>query len=206
MADKSEQLSKHDLKQQKREEKQKQQQALKHKDKGSENFRKLAIQGVIGAVALLLGYLVYSTMANAPAQDASVPVSVQQIHWHAFVSDQARHADKAFVTVCGEKNYLPMPASNQHLGSGLLHTHYVPEHWIHLEGRINVNAPPTLGEFFKNIGITFDSTHLYDKTNGDVCPNTGQPGQVKLLVNGKPSTLFEAEGVHDGDLFQVSFE
>ena len=209
MADRSEQVSRHELKQQKREEKLKHE-AEKVKEQGKKDgFNKYLWTAVAALAVVSLGYLIYSSVANAPASPASDntgPANFQQVHWHSYLSNVAKNSDQGFVTVCGEKQYLPIPPGNKHIGSATFHTHAPPESFIHIEGSINVNDPPKLGEFFKLIGWTFDATHLADKTNGDVCPNTGQPGKVRLVVNGKDSNLFERQPNHDGDVFQVSFE
>ncbi|HLD80772.1 MAG TPA: hypothetical protein VJA40_02110 [archaeon] len=111
------------------------------------------------------------------------------------------------VVICGEVKNLPYPPPGQsHLGSGLLHIHNEPEHYIHQEGRLNVSDPSKLGSFFDNIGVKFSSTELWDKKNGDVCENTGLPGKVVFKVNGVESNLYRNAPVFDGDRFEVRFE
>ncbi len=67
----------------------------------------------------------------------------------------------------------------------------------------------TLGRFFASAGMRFsrDEIVLPDGTayrSGDRCPD-GSVGQVRLLVNGRPSAAFERYVPQDGDAIVVQF-
>ena len=54
------------------------------------------------------------------------------------------------------------------------------------------------------IGQNFKNDELLDKKNGDLC--NGQPGKVKVLVNGKENSQLKNYVIKDGDKYEVQFE
>ncbi len=114
-------------------------------------------------------------------------------HWHARYS----------VTICGQTlTQFPYTPGNVHThGDGVIHIH--PQ--TPFESGRNAN----LGWFFAGAGVEFargklelpDGRRFHD---GDQCPN-GQPGRVRLLVNGKPSDSFEQYVPQNGDQIVVEF-
>ncbi len=105
------------------------------------------------------------------------------VHWHAAL----------LLEVCGEPRDLPAE-----VGSGLAHgqgmagtplMHHHHDGTIHIEGIIQKPEDIALGKFTDSIGLAFDSDTLMEKTNGDEC-SPGEPGQVKMSVNGVPNTDF----------------
>lgn len=145
----------------------------------------------IGVAAILIIGLVLVFGQGTPTTVGGVTFPTGDVHWHAYPS----------VEICGETKQLPLPALGQeHLGSPLLHTH--DDGWIHIEGKVNSPQDITLGLYMKNIGAKFDSTHLLDKTNGDLC--NGVAGKVQLYVNGIANTEFENHVIKDQE--QVLFK
>ncbi|MDQ7820787.1 MAG: hypothetical protein QN173_08395 [Armatimonadota bacterium] len=67
----------------------------------------------------------------------------------------------------------------------------------------------TLGRFFASAGMRFSRDEIVfpDGTayrSGDRCPD-GAVGQVRLLVNGRPSREFDRYVPHDGDAIVIQF-
>ena len=141
MADRSEQVSKHDLKQQKREEKHKQQQAVEQKDKGSDDFRKLAIKAVIGLVLVALAYLVYSSLTQGNAStNTSAGANdrnyyVENFNLRSHTGSLALHIHPYLEIEVNGLPY-PVPANIGISSAGMraLHTH-------ELDGVIHIETP-----------------------------------------------------------------
>jgi len=146
----------------------------------------LAVTGLIlGLVALVLYSLIsilFSSGIYWISEDKPVTYTDRGVHWQAYVD----------LTVCGEHVDLPCfkeTSGTVHgepfCGTPTIHHHY--NNILHIEGNIENEDDITLGKFFDSTGITFDSTHILNYTNGDICPD-GKPGVLKMYVNDKPRT------------------
>ncbi len=106
-----------------------------------------------------------------------------QVHWHAALR----------VEVCGEPRELPSEGeSGIAHGEGMAGTllmHHHDDGVIHIEGVIKKMEDIALGKFTDSIGLVFDRDTLMEKKNGDECA-PGEPGQVKMTVNGVPNSEF----------------
>lgn len=114
-------------------------------------------------------------------------------HWHAVYQ----------ISICGElQPDLPASPGGVHThGDGLIHIH--PQ----VAGETGKNA--NLKRFFGSTGtiLTHTSIRLPDGReykNGDSCPD-GQPGTLRLLVNGVENDQFEDYVPQSGDLIRVEF-
>lgn len=146
----------------------------------------------IGIIALVGGMFVLS-QGNAPNSVGGVGFPTGNVHWHAYPT----------VEVCGEERLLPVPNPGQsHLGSPLLHTH--EDRWIHVEGAVNSPQDIALGKYMQYIGVKFDSTHLMEKANGDLC--NASAGKVRLFVNGTENFEFENHIIRDQEKILFKFE
>ena len=133
---------------------------------------------VIGLLCIvaLVGAAVYG-WRYLKATTPEAPYTKGPVHWHA----------KMELAVCGEARDLPGSKSGQMVGSHLYH-HHGDNTW-HIEGRVISQDDIKLGRFFDEHRIPFDHDRLFEKKNGDEC-TAGQPGQVKMFVNGQSSTEF----------------
>jgi hypothetical protein len=145
--------------------------------------------GIVMGAAIVYGIFTLGT--------GEKPYSDGQVHWHASLD----------VFICGERYALPSPTvGNLHgepfLGIPLLHTH--EDKRIHIEGVIYKPEDITLGRYMEVIGLNVEDDELLDKKNGDLC--NGQPGKVKLLVNGKESKEGPNRVIADGGIYELRFE
>ena len=62
----------------------------------------------------------------------------------------------------------------------------------------------TLGQYFKAINYPFSDTQLGKYKNGDPCPD-GQPGTVKVIVDGQHSGVKSDLVLRDGKSIRVEF-
>ncbi|MBI4181768.1 MAG: hypothetical protein HY520_02265 [Candidatus Aenigmarchaeota archaeon] len=128
------------------------------------------------------------------------------VHWHADVD----------VLVCGEEQTLREALPGSQIGTASLHTHDPAENRrslptsdgngvIHNEGVIpRQPSEQTLGRFMDHLGMAFSESQLLDKRNGDLCPD-GQPGQVRMTVDGQPSLQWRNYIPRDGDAIRLEF-
>ena len=160
----------------------------------TERNRKLLNFGIAG-IAIIVGIALLALAAtqqgNSPTANFVYPAT--PVHWHAT----------PIISVCGEAKQIPLPAPGQHLGTGLLHTH--EDALIHIEGTITDSSQITLGVFFSSIGVKFSETEIMDKKNGDACPN-GLQGKVSMEVNSQANNEFENHIIKDGDKISIKFE
>ena len=191
------QISKHEKRRlkldQRQQDKLNQQQNIEKKEK----TKTMETYGIVDIIVLAIaaaGFFIFT----APQQQQNLNIGLLvfplgSIHWHAI----------PIIEICGEQRAFQVPASNQHLGSNLLHTHQDAK--IHVEGIVSTPSQITLGLFFDNIGVKFSQTEIMDKKNGDTCPN-GKTGELTMTVNGIPNTEFRDYLVKDGDAIQIKFE
>ena len=156
--------------------------------------RIIAVLIIIAAVVGGWYGLQYLGKTTPPATYTASP-----IHWHAAFE----------VNLCGTKqDFSSYGSGEHHAGLPLLHTH--GDGIIHIEGRVIQKEDIALGKFFDSINVPFDRDRIMDKKNGDMC-SPGQPGQVKMFVNGQPNTEFrnyiptETENAQE-DSIKIVFE
>ena len=182
MADKSEQgPSKHDLKQQRRAEKQKQQQVVERKDKGYDDFRKLAIKAVIGLVLVALAYLVYSSLVpgNASANTNAANdrnYYVENFNLRSHTGSLALHIHPHLEIEVNGLPY-PVPANIGISAAGMraLHTHET-DGTIHIETPVPIQFQ--LVDFF-----TVWSRQLSNECVLDYCAD--EDSELVAFVNGE---------------------
>ncbi len=166
-------------------------------------FSYLAILAVV-AIAGVLAYSLWITL-NSGAQDkgvvtCSTPNSCfWTSHWHVFVP----------IEICGEKFRLPiekgpLEKSHTHEEENIWHWHDKLPYDNQAKTVLNTE-PLKLGGFFDALEIPFDSTQINGKQNGDACPN-GETGTLKMLLNGKNSTLFRDYILKDKDVVRLVFD
>ncbi len=155
--------------------------------------RRLAKRIVIWAVVIAaltgLGWSMFSQGASRPPSYTGRPV-----HWHALFD----------IKICSEpKNLLEYDPGRRMVGPMLTHTH--GDNKMHIEGQVNRPEEIKIGGFMEALNIPFSATTIKSKTNGDSCPD-GQPGMVKMFVNGQPNTDFREYVPKDGDAIRIVFE
>jgi len=162
------------------------------KNKQMDKIKKYGIIAII-IIGLVGGYLLLPKAEPVDLKVGNLVFPLGKIHWHAIPT----------VYICGENIPIPRPLSDVHLGGSLLHTHQDAK--AHIEGSVSDPSQITLGLFMINIGMTFTDTALVDKKNGDSCLN-GNPGTVKLFVNGIQNSDLSNYVLRDGDLIEMKFE
>jgi len=133
---------------------------------------------LISVFVLILIGLVIGWLTRPPI----IPLN-QPIHAHAYVD----------IFICGKQWDLPRAeqgmgdmGGEKFRGIPLLHTH--DDNTIHLEGVVRNRQQVSLGAFFDAIGVPFDTTKVFNTTNGDLC--NGKQGSWKMYVNGKQTNDF----------------
>ena len=138
-------------------------------------------------------------------------------HWHAEFE----------VWICGQKILLKGPSLlDNKVGTATIHHHNEGidldgRYRIHVEGVLAKKEEANLSHFFEAIGdyLQKDSIGLFLKdgsqkrwNNGDVCPNTGKTGSLKVFVNGReidnaPEYVISPyTNVPPGDFIKIVFE
>ena len=191
----SEQLSKHERRQmkieQRREAKLKMQQEIENKG-GMKKYAFIAVAVLLVGAALYFFAFVAKSSPTGNFNTAGIVFPLNNIHWHAIPQ----------ITLCGEEKPIPTPGPGLHLGNTLFHTHEDAQ--IHIEGTVAGPEQITLGGFFDKIGVKFSSTEIMGRKNGDIC--NGVPGTVQLFVNGSLNAEFRDYVVRDKDKIQIMFE
>ncbi len=163
---------------------------------------------VLFSTVYLAGSTVYTNMIS----ESGGPV-----HWHADYE----------IWICGEKVILKGPEGwDNKVGSPILHHHNEGadldgRYRIHVEGVLVKKSEAGLSHFFEETGNLLQESSiglsLHDGTqkkwsNGDVCPNTGKKGELKVFVNGKQLQNFTEyvispySNVPPGDFIKIVFE
>lgn len=108
-----------------------------------------------------------------------------EIHIHPLVN----------IKVCGKTVMLP-----KNTGIATLHTHDdVP--------RLHVEAPNIkLGDFFRIIKTRFNATCFGDYCNGDSCPLSSTPGELKVYLNGTQNYEYNNYIPRDWDDILIEFK
>ncbi|MBS3145475.1 hypothetical protein J4414_01600 [Candidatus Woesearchaeota archaeon] len=175
--------------------------AGRDKTKKGRKIKNIALLAVILLILGGIAYLIFGSIKeNSPITGAAIGDDSElfptkgQIHWHADLD----------VEICGEKQDLPNPFGNEHLGSPLLHTH--DDERIHVEGSVRKASDITLEKYLSNIGVKNDREErdILKTKDGDLCK--GKEGKWALLVNGKEDERFLDYSIRDGDRYLLKFE
>jgi len=171
------------------------------KKKGKFNSKSLITGIVLGGIFIGLGYSVaYFYQAGGEAgyvvcdEEGVCEIAV---HWHSELE----------LSVCGEHFLLPKEAGDldeqhTHKEPNRLHFHSLTK--ATEDGELLEPERLRAGGLFEQLDMKFNSECFRDKCNGDLC--NGQPGSVKMYVNGASSTEFDKYVWKDGDVISISFE
>lgn len=119
-------------------------------------------------------------------------------HWHADVE----------FDLCGETFSMPLetgPLDGQH-------THK-ERNYLHFHALLRTDESGTevlnpeelyVGEFFDTIDVPFSESCFDGYCNGDLC--RGEPGILRMHVNGEPNFEFDKYSWRDGDVIEIIFE
>lgn len=150
---------------------------------------------VIGGIAILtivilVGGVFFLSKTENPSVPESEIVARNGLHWHP----------KLTIFIKGKKQEI---LANVGIGPihQPIHTHEdAKDGVLHMEMKGIVSKEDTkLGSFFRIWGKDFNSTQIFDKTNG-------QDGTVEMLVNGKENTEFENYLMKDKDDIEIRYE
>lgn len=198
-------VSRHDMREKRKEERAAQAGAEAKKAKSRKLIKRVSIALVVILIIAGAG-LFLATLKPAESNYDVSGFPNGFIHWHADVN----------VIVCGENRKLPEGLPGSFIGTERLHTHDKAQNInslpgsdgngiVHTEG--NVRALPqehTLGKFMSNIGVRFGNETIMDKKNGDTCPD-GSVGTVKVFLNGNPLGDPVNYLLRDKDLIRIEF-
>ena len=183
-----------ELSREERQERREEEQQKQHKQKWQIKIvKKVLFYSVIFVGTILVIWGIFSLAGKRS-------FSGGQIHWHADLQ----------VSVCGEQVPLPQPTAalatvhgEPFVGTPFMHLHSGPQ--IHIEGVVSTPDEIVIGKFMEVIGMHFTDTELLQKKNGDACPD-GQPGRVKVLVNGQETNELTKHLIRDGQRIEIRFE
>lgn len=180
--------SKHDLKELKRLEREKELQEKKNaleKEKRNKRIIKISLISIPVIIFLVFIFLIFRSPETKSYTE-------NPIHWHASLT----------VSTCAQPVAMPKPIGEHHLGLPLLHTH--EDGLIHIEGKIWKPEEIMLGKYLEVIGINFKDNELLEYKNGDLCND--KPGIIKLYVNGRENKELTRYVIQDSDKIEVKFE
>ncbi len=150
--------------------------------------KKIIVIGGIVTLLIMIGAIYLLSKGGDVNVSEDQIIARQGLHWHPKVT----------VTIKGEKQEIP---ANLGLGAvhGKIHTHDQDnkEGVVHMEMQGVVTKNDTrLGNFFQVWGKEFNSSKLFDKTNGS-------DGTVKMTVNEGENMEFENYLMKDGDKIEI---
>jgi len=132
-----------------------------------------------------LAWFIFSKLST-PQTDI---VARNGLHWHASQS----------INILGQFQEIPAGIGLAGLPHNPLHTHD-RDSVIHMEFEGKVMASDLrLGKFFQIWGKQFNKDCIFDKCSGE-------EGQLKMLVNGKPNFEFDNYVMQDNDKIEIIFE
>lgn len=176
-------LSKYELKKQKKEEERRQRGQDKTKKSG---FKTLGIVFVSIVVLVGGGWWILSQEPQEPIEGSEI-IAKKGIHWHPEIS----------IFIKGEKMEIPA-----NIGLGVTHS---PVHTHDADGVIHLEFSGIvreddikLGKFFKEWDKTLNSECIFEFCNGE-------EGTVTVTVNGELNTEFENYIMKDGDKIEIIF-
>lgn len=123
----------------------------------------ILIYGIIGLIPALIIFGIVKGILNA-----SNSYTDTAVHWHASIAYEA----------CGESLDLKDAGKMD-----IIHGHNDDQ--IHVEGLVLKESDIALSNFFKAVNLSITRSQMEDYKNGDVCENTGKPGQVAFYVDGE---------------------
>jgi len=184
-------LSRHELKELKRKEKEEQirlEEGKKKTGKTRKNIIKYSIIGIIGVIIIYFLFNLFSKPVVKSYTDGPV-------HWHASLD----------VFICGNKMDVPKeaPVGEHHLGLPLLHTH--ADRLIHIEGQVWKKEDISFGAYMDAINVPFSNDTIMEYKNDGMC-NDGKLNKVKMLVNGKENFELRNYVVKDKDKIEIRYE
>lgn len=195
MEEENKQLSKHEIKMLKREERDKEREASERIKSRARLIKNLVKYGSISLVivAVIAGIFVIGKNDVDGSAVKEGPYTAGVVHWHASLQ----------VFACGIFKEMPAPFGDAHLGSPLLHTH--SDRLVHIEGKIWRKEDIMLGKYMDNIGVDFAQDRILDYVNGNEC-NDGKENKVRMEVNGKENFEFRNYIINDGDKIEIRYE
>ncbi len=149
---------------------------------------------IVLLLAIVSAWQFFSGNQNPAPNTTVLPAITKPLvgdHWHAEYS----------IYLCGQKRENFPESINLGLhthGDGLIH--------VHPGKQDETGANANLGRFFDSLAQKFSDKEILDKKSGDICPNTGKAGSVKLLANGKENPQFRSYVPQDGDKVEIRFE
>lgn len=148
------------------------------------------LRQVRGVIGLMAGAVVIAVLVAAASQP---PVARVGDHWHASY----------LIVICG-KPVMPFPYT-----PGNVHTHGDGFIHVHPAAAAEAGRNATLARFFDSAGAEFSKDHItltrgVTVRNGDRCAD-GSVGQVRLIINGRPSRVNERYTPTDGDTVLLEF-
>ncbi len=180
----------------------------KKKTSGSKKYFLVLITILVVGV---LGYGLYSYYTSGAKEQGIIVCNPQnpdecywQAHIHTFVIQEVCGESKAFPKEHGE-----LEEDHTHEETNIIHWH----DRIMIEkqtGELVDISALTLGAYFDSVGVTLSDTCLYDKCNGDTCPD-GSVGTVRMFVKHKDGGWEQSMKFDDyvwdyGDLIHISFD
>ena len=178
----------------------------------TKKIKKAFIVAAVLIAAVAISYSLYFVYTSGAAErGVTVCITPDECYWSAHI-----HAE-VNIDVCGDESYRfpveegPLDGPHTHEEKNLIHFHerlrYDP-----VTKEIFDTTPLTLGAFFDNMEVNFDSGRILDKQAGDLC--NGQPGSVKMYVSrdwnrnelGKPEGNFRDYIWKDGDVITIIFD
>ena len=190
-------LSKHAIKQIKREEREKermQREEAKARSRVSKNVFKYGIIAAV-VIGIVVGIVTFTKDGISGNSVKEKPYTSGPVHWHANLE----------VITCGVYREMPKPVGtgDAHLGQPLLHTH--KDGLIHIEGRIYREEDIMLGKYMNNIGVDFADDKILDYVNGNGC-NDGKQNMLRMKVNGEENFELSRYVIQDGDKIEIIYE
>jgi hypothetical protein len=186
-------LTSHERGELKKREKEKKFQTLEHVRKGKK-IKKVLLYSLPTIIFLVILTIFILVKGRSYQLDTSMPATI--VHWH---SDLA-------IDICSSRIPIPNPfPEHEQLGANMpaLHTHNDGK--IHMEGMFKSKEELSLGKFFSNLGIIFNSDQIMDYKNGNAC-NNGKENKVRMFVNDKENFDFDSFQLKDGDSILIKYE
>ncbi len=167
----SKELTNHEKKQLRKEQREKEEIGKNEIKSKKELNKKIVKYSIITLILLVIVFGGYYFVIK-PIKDFE-PYYKGAYHWHANFE----------VSICGQLAQIKCGAGM----CGMMNFHHHNDNIIHIEGSsIAKKEDLYLGNFFRGLGLDFSNQSLFDKKNGDLCPN-GNAGIVKMYVDGQPN-------------------
>jgi len=184
-------LSRHELKELKRKEKEEQIRLEEGKKKTGKTRKNIIKYSIIGIIGVIIIYFLFNLFSKPKIES----YTKEAVHWHANLD----------FYICGEKIDVPKeaPIGEHHLGLPLLHTH--ADRLIHIEGKVYNKEEINLGAYMDAIGVAFSNDMIMDYKNDGMC-NDGKSNKVKVLINGEENLDPRNYVINDKDKIEIRYE